>query len=159
MTRVKLTFDRGEHGERVIIRKDGGFSTKDVETLTHLIEDLFGDGGAEESSLEEIGDEDTEGAKLNKLPQEATGVDKSFADRVKKEAAAAADRAKGNGGDKPQTTPPAGRGQVQAKVAEGVGITKDGTVDRRTLRGSPENPDPKQQKVAKAVESTSEAGA
>lgn len=155
--KVRLTFEKNNKDEHAVFRKEGGFSPKDREQLTNIIEDLFGDGGAEDSvadqeELEEEGDENTE----------ETDGDKSFQDRVArqaKEAVAQAKQAGNGGGSKPQVTPPAGRGAVQAKTAEGVGITKDGTVDRRTLRGSPEASDPKQQKVAKAVESASEADA
>lgn len=125
--RVKLTFQKSEHGDKVTITKDGGFTVEDMNRLTETVEKLFHD--EEEVENEEVEDaEDT--------------------DQSSKIGAKTAMK-KGPLGDK---TPPAGRGQVAAKTPEGTGFTKEGDVDRRTLRGTPQEPDPDQQKFIKNVE-------
>jgi len=143
MSKVKLTFEKTERGERIIVTKEGGFTGEDMSKVTEAVEGLFHNEGAEvEDSPEESEDEETQEA--GGASSGGDGAEEPFMNRVRN----AAQGAKGQQGS---TTPPEGRGQVQAKLPDGTGIKSDGSVDRRTLRGSPENPDPKQQKLAKKV--------
>jgi hypothetical protein len=138
--KVKLTFQKSQNGERVIISKDGGFTVEDMTRITEAVEKVFHDDeGLEEANVETdgTGDEDSKSAFERTAKQSA------------QRAAAQQGMKQGPLGDK---TPPAGRGQVAAKLPDGTGITKEGDVDRRTLRGTPENPDPEQQRMVKNVE-------
>lgn len=179
MEKVKLTFEKSDNGDRVIIRKDGGFTTHDLQKLTEIVEDLFSEGGAadsgresEDAELEDLGDENTEQSAAAEDQGGDGGEDRgsdAFRQRVAKAAEEAAKK-QGSGlkpygqdtrrgqGEKSDLTPPAGRGQGAAKTPGGVGITKEGTVDRRTLKGSPGNPDPQRQAEARKVEKALKGG-
>lgn len=167
MEKVKLTFEKSGHGDKVTIQKDGGFSVDDMVKLTEVVEALFNGEELEEGEP----DKDTSADDEEELLAEGDGgggsdTEEPFVARVKREAARAAagvaanGRRDSKGDDQPlgDATPPEGRGQSAGKLPDGTGITKQGTIDRRTLRGSPENPDPKQQQTVKRVQEAVKKG-
>lgn len=134
---VRVTYEKGSGESKITITKDGGFSRGEVADVMGAVDEAL--EGGEEKEPEMV----TEGERSGS----ANGKEQ------RSQARGASAGSKGGGGDA-DTTPPAGRGRGAGELPDGTGVTKEGTVDRRTLRGSPENPDPDQQAFIERARAT-----
>lgn len=148
--KVHVTFrtssDGGRTVESITLKKDGGFEPAEVGKLTEALASFGKITHVSEEELDET-DEEREVRQAAERDAGMTGEGGS--------------KSAGKGGEAPlgDKTPPAGRGRVALKTPEGTGFKKSGEVDRRTLRGTPEQPDPSQQKFVERVEKQAEQAA